>query len=254
MKKLVQSLQRALLSASLILLAMSAQTEVTRVSDWLGRVVLTSEGELLGRVEDLAIKDGQTIEFVVVSVGSFLVDDNLIAVAPDALIEATNEDYLTISVEALEKAPRFNEGSWPGQAQVVDRNRDSSAVELEVDDADLPPPGTSGRSGLATIVSDDRKGTITDGQLEATIEQQVKPAASPQVAGGPQPKQITEGILEQGDGGVEFRRMDSNQDRYLSRREIGANLPAEKLFADYDLDSNGGLDSFEFRVLQEDLQ
>ena len=60
--------------------------ESDKASSLVGQVVLTQQGELLGRVEDIAVNvEQKRVDFVVVSIGSFLVDDNLIAVHPDAL-------------------------------------------------------------------------------------------------------------------------------------------------------------------------
>ena len=50
-------------------LSMPVSADVTRASDWVGRVVLTEGGELLGRVEDFALNESMAVQFVVVSVG-----------------------------------------------------------------------------------------------------------------------------------------------------------------------------------------
>ena len=77
------------LSAVLCGWAASGSADVSKASDWVGRAVITAEGQPLGRVEDLAIDiEAAQIKYVVVSVGSFLIEDSLIAVHPDALAPA----------------------------------------------------------------------------------------------------------------------------------------------------------------------
>ncbi len=230
-----------------LLAAMPAQADVTRATDWLGRVVLTSEGELLGRVEDLAVNQSFAVEFVVVSVGSFLVEDNLIAVAPQALAASADGEYLTIDADTLASARRFDATSWPATAQ-VGRNTPATAPATA---AAVPDLG-SNRRGTATIVSDEKTATLSPEEAQPRIELQ-PPEFQPELASElPSPKQITEGIFNIDAQDEDFVRLDTNADNYLSRAEIGARLPPERLFNEYDLDGNGGLDHFEYRVLRED--
>src|SRR4051794_180293 len=73
--------------------AQAIDTQVARATDWLGHVVMTRDGKELGTVRDFGIDEHTgRIVYVVVSVGSFLIENNLIAVAPDALVRTGSED------------------------------------------------------------------------------------------------------------------------------------------------------------------
>jgi sporulation protein YlmC with PRC-barrel domain len=140
-------------------LGVSAAADVTRASLFVDRVVLTSGGELLGRVEDLALDAGSMqVAYVVVSVGSYLIDDNLTAVTPETLTESETGEYLVIAADALVNAPRFDADSWPDEAQI-----DVPIVR----DERLPP--ASNDPGVAEIIGGDRRMTLDEtGQTAMT--------------------------------------------------------------------------------------
>lgn len=220
--------------------ALPLHAEVTRVSGWLDRIVVTDDGELLGSVEDLAINQSSfAIDYVVVSVGSYLVAENLIAVAPDAF-QVSDDNLLMISKQVLADAPRFSDGSWPDEAQVKPLQRMPAA--------EAKPQAESPRT--AEIVSARRKLVLSDdGQTSVVdIPRARRTTAAP--AGDIAPKRLQEGIAQE-QASATFERFDTNSDGYLSRRELGPHMETGMKFSDFDLDANGGIDSFEFRVLQE---
>ncbi len=101
-------------------LTFASFAETTKASSWKGRVVVTPNGELLGRIEDLAVDvEAQQVKFVVVSIGSFLVEDNLIAIAPDAIGPSEDGRYLVVYSDQLANARRFGAESWPAQPDVL---------------------------------------------------------------------------------------------------------------------------------------
>lgn len=234
------------------LFGLSVQADSTKASSWEGRIVVTQEGELLGRVEDLAVNIGEkTIDFVVVSIGSFLVDDNLIAVHPDALGLSEDGQYLVIYADDLSAAARFGADHWPVRATVMPSK---SRLHSEAADAQENEPlvarnaADSNRSRVATISNGRRTSTLKSGMK---IERQgaelevVKPV-------GVRPKTFksngTSGPLL---ADSEFDRRDEDGDGYLSRSEIGLRLNQDIRFKDYDLDGNDGIDAFEFQLLKE---
>src|SRR5690606_13294597 len=74
-------------------LEFGSPSAVLKASELKGRIVETRDGEELGRVQDFAIDLASgRIGYVVVSVGSFLIEDSLIAVAPDALRQSADVD------------------------------------------------------------------------------------------------------------------------------------------------------------------
>ena len=218
-----------------------ATAEVTRASDWLDRIVITSEGELLGRVEDLALNvDSNSLEYLVVSVGSYLVDENLIAVKPDA-IDMGDDGVLTIPTDVLVNVPRFNNGAWPDEAQVY-RSRPESSDE-----------GGEGRmaqeeTATAEIIGARKRLTVSGGQRS---EESIAPPVISRPGIGIQPKVTRAGINDSTSAHPLFNQFDSDGDGYLSRQEIAPHFHPGLKFSDFDLDANGGLDGFEFEVLQE---
>ena len=232
-----------------LLLGSVALAETVKASSWVGRVVVTEDGELLGRVEDLAVDVAeQKVKFVVVSIGSFLIDDNLIAVDPKALGEAADERYLVVYADNLDSARRFGANNWPDVADVLPSSaRRSAAVEV-VPGADIA--AAEGDKSQATISDGRRTATLKSGDRNASIEQtggQTQDVQGDKV----QPKRYTRGSADApllADS--EFERLDDNSDGYLSRSEIGERLNQGIRYQDYDLDGNDGIDPFEFQLLK----
>ena len=233
----------------------SSFAESTKASAWVGRVVVTTEGELLGRIEDFAIDvENKSVDFVVVSIGSFLIDDNLIAVHPDALGLSADGLYLVLYTDDLDSAQRFGKENWPSTAGVMP-SQERVAVNVEPDQVDAENTESGFESNRsATISSANRTATMKAGEKRATIENRRPPAAQRRVSsrtGEVARKKFS------GDGAPpvmadsEFDRMDDDGDGYLSRREIGARLASGVKFNDFDFDGNEGIDAFEFQLLKE---
>ena len=97
---------------------------VMKATDWLGHVVTTRDGKELGTVRDFGIDahSGKVV-FVVVSVGSFLIENNLIAVAPDALVRTRGDAgvlLLDADTNNLKDAQRFaSDSKWPTAPDVL---------------------------------------------------------------------------------------------------------------------------------------
>ena len=222
----------------LALFVTTTAAEVTRASRFVDRVVLTSDGELLGRVEDFALEsDTLDVAYVVVSVGSYLIDNNLIAVRPDVLSESDTGEYLVIDTEALVDAPRFDSDSWPEEAQ----------ISLPVVTAPTEEEGGLRKPGVAEIVASDRRVTI-DASGEQSVTEFKQPAVNDIAIQG---KNFSQGMIDSDRSDPAFRKFDINGDGYLSRREIAPYFKPGLRFSDYDSDGNGGLDPFELEVLQQ---
>ena len=79
---------------------MAAQAPL-KLSELLQQPVFTDGGQELGKVVDVALDEqAQQINFVVISVASFLVEENLIAVHPDALIYRRSSDAASADASA----------------------------------------------------------------------------------------------------------------------------------------------------------
>lgn len=229
-----------------------AYADTSKASSWKGRIVVTDDGELLGRVEDLAVNvEAKSIDFVVVSIGSFLVDDNLIAVHPDALGVSEDGQYLVLYSDNLGQANRFGERNWPSQADVLASTDRKPVIDVN-DDASIPADASArSHERVATISNGRRTSTLKAGnnQLQFEREGDVRESDAPVAV---RPKKFSaRGGSEPLLADSEFDRMDEDGDGYLSRSEIGLRLNQDIKYQDYDLDGNDGIDAFEFQLLKE---
>jgi sporulation protein YlmC with PRC-barrel domain len=98
---------------------MQARTEVPVLSatTMIGDQVVNSQGEDLGKLEELMIDlDEGKIAYAVLSFGGFLgMGDKLFAIPWDALtVDTVNERIeLDIQKETLKEAPGFDKDNWP---------------------------------------------------------------------------------------------------------------------------------------------
>lgn len=214
-----------------------------KASEWVGRVVVTTQGELLGRVEDFALDlEQHRIKYIVVSVGSFLIDDNLVAVEPSAIGPAEEGNYLVLYSDDLDTAARFGAGDWPDMADVT-----ASAMGQAKAPDDVPESSQDGfeQDGVATISDGRRTATMKSGDRNMTLAEpvassQVLPQSAKSYPPGADPADL---VLP------DFERLDQNDDGKLSRREIGPRLARDESFAELDVDDSGALDSFEYERL-----
>lgn len=219
--------------------------ESDKASSLVGQVVLTQQGELLGRVEDIAVNvEQKRVDFVVVSIGSFLVDDNLIAVHPDALGRSEDGRYLVVYSDDLAKARRFSADDWPSSADVLPGADRSPVV------ADATDPATAAVEPLATISDGRRTATMKSGERTVQIDSAVNGRVE-NPASGVRYKRFTDGQLPSYMADSEFERLDEDRDGYLSRSEIGPRLRSNVRYKDYDVDDNDGIDPFEFQLMKE---
>ena len=216
-----------------------------KASSLVGQVVVTPQGELLGRVEDIAVNvEQKRVDFVVVSIGSFLVDENLIAVHPDALGRSEDGRYLVVYSDGLNAARRFGANNWPTAPDVM-----PSADRAPVEVAELDTDQAVGERG-ATISDGRRTATMKAGERAAQIESAV--TGQPQnPASGVRYKRFTDGKLPAYMADSEFQRLDEDRDGYLSRSEIGPRLRNGVRYQDFDVDDNEGIDPFEFQLMKE---
>lgn len=234
------------LSACLLTVLMFGATTATaapaKLTSLIGHPVMTDASERLGNVEDFAIDaESGRIQYVVISIGSFLVEKSLIAVQPSALSPAKSGDPLVLRMEDLEVAHRFNADNWPDAADV--RSADAPRDSASSGSTGSSTPVLSS-SGKATITSGAKKATYEDGKRELVNGpmRRAKPTTpSPQSA----PKVVR--VVPN------FKNLDRNRDGRLSRAEIGAELNQRSGFKDLDIDSSGSIDDFEYSAYQERL-
>lgn len=230
---------------------LAASADDARVSKLLGRVVVTPDGELLGRIEDMSIDlQENRIRFVVVSIGSYLIDDNLIAVDPHALGTSSDGNYLVVYSDDLGAAQRFSANGWP---EVADVRPAADRTPVKVKN----PEVLAGEQESANK-KDDVVATISDGRRTATLKQGGQRAVIEAPEGVSPPDQIVAVKPKRFQGGrtevarsAAFARLDEDGDGYLSRREIGSQLDRRTKFSALDLDGNDGIDEFEYQVLNK---
>lgn len=248
------AISRAMAAAAVAgLAAAPAVADISKASDWVGRTVVTAEGDPLGRIEDLALDiEGGQISFWVVSVGSFLIEDSLIAVHPDALGPSAQGKALVLHGGDLTKARRFNVDSWPTAPDVLPSAAagDGPLVTASAD-AEAAPTGF-GQSGSAMISDGRRQAIFADG------ERRIEPVGRRPAADASRAAAAESGADDAGTfvdpERVElpsFDRLDSDGDGVLDRREIGPRLGRGEPFPAVDIDGNGTLDGFEFDLLKD---
>lgn len=217
----------------------------------IGRIVETRDGEELGRVRDLSVDlDTGRVRFVVVSVGSFLIEDSLIAVAPDALRDSADRDgrlVLDAGADALREAHRFSDGNWPRQADVVREEEQRSGESMTVTgNAEETPQAR----GTATISDGRRRATLSAGErrIETVAPPTPVPAAPASAAAGPTaPPEAAEASPRPPAPRTRFERLDRDGNGVLDRAEIAHELERDHRFADIDVDGNGVVDQGEWQ-------
>jgi hypothetical protein len=150
----------------------STPSAITSAEGLIGRRVETRDGEDLGRVQDLAIDlPSGRVGYVLIAVGSFLIEDSLIAVEPAALRETADTDgtlVLEADAAALRTARRFGGDDWPLRAEVrasADQPRRDTAAGADEGNADAADgPAAPSARGSAVISDGTRTATLSDGE------------------------------------------------------------------------------------------
>ena len=222
-------------------------SSITRVGELVGTRVETRDGEDLGKIHDLAVDlaSGE-IAYVVVSVGSFLIDDSLIAVTPDALRASPDADgRLVLEADAgdIRNAQRFAADNWPLAADVVASADTAAGGEPSEPGADTPASkGVAAKRGSATISDGRKTATLSAGErsirfLEAPETQ--APATAPADGAPGEPRRPK----------TRFERLDRNGDGVLDRAEIAHELTRSDSFSAIDSNGNGVIDPDEYEAL-----
>jgi len=237
----------ALLTGMLLAtMAPAAAADWERASDLVGRPVETRDGEPLGRVHDFALDvDSGGIHYVVVAVGSFLIEDSFIAVDPAALRDGADPDrVLVLEQDAadLRSVPRFAATDWPDSADVT------AAAAEPAAGADPAAEPAAGARGTATISSQRKRATLAGGERRIEITEP-EPA---EAAGGEAPADPDDAA---GEGAAEsvpdgpFARLDEDGNGVLDRSEIAHEMRRGDRYADIDRDGDGNIDREEFAAL-----
>ncbi|MFW6092705.1 MAG: PRC-barrel domain-containing protein [Pseudomonadota bacterium] len=212
--------------------------DVTAARELVGTTVITREGAHLGTVHDYAIDlDSGRVAYVVLSVGSFLIDDNLIAVDPRALRPSGNEALvLAARQQDVKTAQRFAADRWPlradvpaapGRGAVAAAGEDAAQDQNGATDADATPGGS------ATISDGTRTATLSAGERSLRIE-------SPEPSEPPPAAERAEADPEP------FDRLDENGDGHLDRAEIAHELGRDDRYSAIDRDRDGTVSPEEF--------
>lgn len=237
-----------------LLLGMPAKVlaDVSKASDWVGRAVITDDGQPLGRIEDIALDvEAGEIRYLVISVGSFLIENSLIAVDPDALAPSAQGNALVLFTDSLEQARRFGADGWPDAADVGPSSKAGDGELVAAPDDAQPAATGFDRGGSAMISNGRRLATFADGErkIEPVGRSQRNVSKTPgnTVAQSSAAAAIDASVLPL----PSFRSLDANGDGVLSRREIGARLGRAEPFPEIDVDASGAVDRFEFDLLKD---
>jgi hypothetical protein len=224
---------------------------LTRASDWLGHTVTTRDGKELGTVRDFAIDDSTgRVVYVVVSVGSYLIENNLIAVAPDALQPLPNAPsglVLEADPAVLPKAQRFAMDSrWPDKPDVL---RDATAPPATAIAATEPESDAAPKepvTGTATIESRSKMAHLS------ASERYIKPnpnAPAPQPA-APKPDAKPAVSTTSPPPITTFDKLDKDGDGVLNRAEFAHVITPSDSYSKIDANANGVIDRQEFDAYQ----
>ena len=227
------------------------QAGIQKATDWLGRTVTTADGQDLGRVQDFAIdQNSGKISFVVIAVGSFLIEHNLIAVDADALrpIPGVKGVLILQADDAdLRQASRFANDQWPAKADI---GRSRAIITMPAESAERYQAASATKtptpeSGTASITDGMRTAFLSPG--ERTIQNRLEPlnqAPSPTRSRKKAPKSSARPATE-------FDRLDSDGDDALNRAEIALQISRTDRYSDLDRNANGFIDRDEYDAFQE---
>jgi sporulation protein YlmC with PRC-barrel domain len=235
--------------------AAAADVQIVRATDWLGHAVKTRDGKELGTVRDLGV-DARTgrVVFVVVSVGSFLIENNLIAVAPDALSRSdVDENVFLIDSDPvmLRDAKRFaSSARWPTAPDVlrsenVAKSPPPAPTEVLAPAAPTAPPP----EGTATIESKSKTAHLSAN--ERYIKDNAPPPAPPP-ASPPPPKQAAptapgaSATSTRPEPITKFDRLDKDGDGVLNRSEFAPVITRKDSYSKIDTNADGVIERDEF--------
>ena len=229
--------------------ASEAQPAVTKASDWLGHAVTTRDGKEIGTVRDIAI-DERTgkVRYLVVSVGSFLIENNLIGVAPEALVRSSTEDgvlLLDADPNVLAKAKRFaSDSRWPALADVVRAEGGSTPMPAPADSGE-PAPAAARPAGTATIES--RSKTAHLSASERVITDTAAPVPPPAPEASQKPTSAASTRLPPI---TPFDTLDKDGDGVLNRSEFAHEMSPKDSYSKVDANANGVIDRDEFDAFE----
>lgn len=229
---------------------------IGKAGDLLGTPVRTRDGADLGRVHDFAVDlDSGRVAYVVVSVGSFLIEDSLIAVHPGALRRNGDGDALTLDAdaEALRAAGRFSSDAWPIAADVTGTPRpDGDRAGQSEADSGAPRERAADDRGRATISDGRRTATLSAGERRIDLLEQGEPQAPAEAAEADATQRSRSAESQQRPPATLFQRLDRDGDGVLNRAEIAHELSRDDRFADIDRDGDGFIDEQEFDAWRAD--
>jgi sporulation protein YlmC with PRC-barrel domain len=243
------TLKRALLVAGLGLLTAeaAAATGLAKASGWLGHSVVTRDGKELGTVRDFAIdpQSGRVV-YLVVSVGSFLIENNLIAVAPEALVPTGTDDgtfLLQADPGGLKDAKRFaSDGPWPKKADVI--RGEAPPTVAATDPAEPAAAPAAPTTGTATIESRSKTAKLSASERVIT-ETAPPPSTRPATAAKPTTAAARPPPLTQ------FDHLDKDGDGVLNRSEFAQVISPRDNYSKIDTNANGVIEPQEFDAYQE---
>ena len=239
---------------------------IARASDWLGSVVITRAGDEVGTIRDFGIDGTGHVEYIVVSVGSFLIENNLIAVRPDALVQDSDHRFvLEADVEQLKQAKRFAfDSAWPARADVVHSTKLASAPHNErpaeaaapaagngaADESSAGTATISSKTKLAYLSADERY--VKEVEKPATAKSPVASSAPPPIIESkPQPAtdQATQAVRSTAD--ARFDQLDRDHDGVLNRAEIAPEIGPKDKYSKLDVNADGVIERDEFESFEQ---
>jgi sporulation protein YlmC with PRC-barrel domain len=232
----------------------AADAPVVRATDWLGHVVKTRDGKELGTVRDLGVDaHNGRIVYVVVSVGSFLIENNLIAVAPDALSRSDADDsVLLIDTDPvmLRDAKRFaSAAKWPTAPDVLRSENASKAQPAPTETLAPAPAPQASPEGTATIESKSKTAHLS--ASERYIKDNGPPPPPPPAAPAPKAAAPTAPTSPRPEPITKFDRLDKDGDGVLNRSEFAPVITRKDSYSKIDTNADGVIERNEFDAYEK---
>ena len=239
---------------------------IARASDWLGSIVVTHDGDEVGTIRDFGIDQASGhVEYIVVSVGSFLIENNLIAVRPDALVQDSDHRFvLEADLDQLKQAKRFAfDSTWPARADVARSTKLASAPRSEHPAEATTPAAANGgteaaSAGTATITSKTKQAYLSADQRY--VKEVEKPAGAkspgtsstlpPIIESKPQPATDSASQAARSSADGRFDQLDRDHDGVLNRAEIATEMGPKDKYSKLDVNADGVIERDEFEAFE----
>lgn len=240
----------------------SSATDITKVSEWMGKNVQDNEGNEIGEISDFAINlDNGSVTYAVVGL-SGMFNSDAIAVPISALSSsAENDDNLTLQASQSEwqSAETFSGSDWPLKASLATETGSTVTGTYTDESADQASTYGDENADQASMYDDegtDQASTYGDensDQASTYGDETSDQASDTEWQQSEDQYGESSGSVSSFDRDVEFDALDSDGDGYLSTEEFQA-AKGTSTTDGTDEDQDGRISRSEFAAFEPDEQ